>query len=125
VPYKDLEGGLYQVLGNVFETVYALKSMDDKAFIAEKGISIVLRPTIGTSSNSTSLLTWPPTAFVVIIEIKAFDAAGKQLWADTVTAKGNAEFDEFKSDFGLAAKRASEAARALLQVRLIASGLGK
>jgi hypothetical protein len=113
------------VLGNVFENVYVLKSMDDKAFIAEKGISIVLRPTIGTSSNSPSLLTWPPTEFVVIIEIKAIDAAGKPLWADTVTAKGNAEFDEFKSDFGLAAKRASEAALALLQARLIASGLGK
>ena len=122
-PYKELEAGLYRVLNNVFENVHQLKSMDDKAFITEKGITLVLRPTIATNSSSSSLVTWPPTNFEVIIEIKAIDTAGKVVWADTISEKGTAEFSEFKSDFSLAAKRASEAALTTLQARLLASAV--
>ena len=120
-PYKELEAGIFRVLNNVFENVHQLKAMDDTAFLTDKGISLVLRPTVATNSSSTSLLTWPPTDFEVIIEIKALDTAGKVLWADTVSGKGRAEFSEFKSDFALAAKRASEAALVALQGRLVAS----
>ena len=122
-PYKELEAGLYRVLNNVFENVHPLKAMNDNAFITEKGITLVLRPTIATNSSSSSLLTWPPTDFEVIIEIKALDTSGKVMWADTVSGKGHADFSEFKSDFSLAAKRASEAALATLQTRLLASVL--
>lgn len=122
-PYKELEAGLYRVLNNVFENVHPLKVMNDNAFITEKGITLVLRPTLATNSSSSSLLTWPPTDFEVIIEIKAIDTTGKVTWADTVSGKGRAEFSEFKADFSLAAKRASEAALATLQTRLLASAV--
>ena len=124
-PYKELEAGLYQILNNVFENVYPLKSIDDKAFIADKKITIVMRPVITTNSSSPSLLTWPPTQFEVTIEAKAMDAEGKVIWSDSVTGKGNAEFSEFKSDFGLASKRASAAALVQLQAKLLASNLVK
>lgn len=120
-PYRELEAGIYRVFNNVFENVYVLKTADDKAFIAEKGISLVFRPTIATTSSSSSVLTWPPTDFEVIIEIKALDKEGKVIWTDTVSGKGNAEFSEFKSDFSLSAKRASASALAQLQARLLAS----
>lgn len=122
-PYKELEAGLFRVLNNVFETVHPLKAMDDKAFITEKGITLVLRPTISTNSSSSSAFTWPPTDFEVVIEVKAFDSAGKVLWSDMISGKGHAEFSEFKSDFALSAKRASEAALAQLQTRLLASSI--
>lgn len=122
-PYKELEAGLYRVLNNVFENVHPLKSVDDKAFVTDKGITLVLRPTISTNSSSSSLITWPPTDFEVVIEIKAMDASGKVVWAETVSGKGNAEFSEFKSDFSLAAKRASQAVLAQLQTRLLASNI--
>jgi hypothetical protein len=35
---------------------------------------------------------------------------GADVWEKTVTATGNAEFSEFKSDFSLSARRASEEA---------------
>ncbi len=122
-PYKELEAGLYRVLNNVFENVHLLKSIDDKAYVTDKGIVLVLRPTIATNSSSSSLFTWPPTDFEVIIEIKAMDTTGKVVWADTVSGKGQADFSEFKSDFSLTAKRASAAALAQLQSRLLASNL--
>ena len=50
-PYKELEGGLYRVLNNVFTNVYSLTSMEDKAFITEKGIVLVMRPTIATNTR--------------------------------------------------------------------------
>ncbi|MFN5542632.1 MAG: hypothetical protein ACK499_10055 [Betaproteobacteria bacterium] len=122
-PYKELEAGLFRVLNNVFANVHPLRSVDEQSSIAEKGITLVFRPTIATNSSSSSLFTWPPTAFEVIIEIKAMDTGGKLLWADTISGKGNAEFAEFKSDFSLAAKRASEAALKQLQTRLLASSV--
>jgi hypothetical protein len=122
-PYQELEGGLFRVLNNVFANVHPLKSGDERSFIADKGITLVFRPTIATNSSSSSLFTWPPTAFEVIIEIKALDTNGKVLWAETISGKGNAEFGEFKSDHSLAAKRASEAALKQLQARLLASSV--
>jgi hypothetical protein len=122
-PYKELESGIYRVLNNVFSSVDQLKSESDKTYIADKKINFVLRPSITTNSSSSSLLTWPPTMFEVTIEIKATDSSGKVVWQDKVTGKGNAEFSEFKSDFSLAAKRASEAALVELQRKLIASPL--
>lgn len=124
-PYKDLEPGLFRVLGNVFSDVHVLKSIEDKAYIVDKGIKVILRPTIGTNSSSPSLFTWPPTDFEVLIDVLAIDASGTSVWKTTVSGKGKAEFSEFKADFGLAAKRASEAALTNLQTALMASPLVK
>jgi hypothetical protein len=122
-PYKELEAGIYRVLNNVFSSVDQLKTENDKAFIADKKISFVMRPKITTNSSSSSPFTWPPTDFDVIIEIKATDNTGKVIWQDTVIGKGKAEFSEFKSDFALSAKRASEAALIELQKKLMGSAL--
>jgi hypothetical protein len=122
-PYKELESGIYRVLNNVFASVEQLKSENDVAYIAEKKINFVFRPTITTNSSSSSVFTWPPTDFEVTIEIKATDNAGKVVWQDKATGRGKAEFSEFKSDFSLSAKRASEAVLVDLQKKLLASGL--
>ena len=122
-PYRELESGIYRVFNNTFENVYLLKTADDKTFITEKGITIIIRPTILTNSSSSSAFTWPPTLFEVKIDIKAVDKEGKVLWSETASGIGNAEFAEFKSDFALAAKRASAAALADLQKRLATSPL--
>ncbi len=122
-PYKELEAGIYRVLNNVFSSVDQLKTENDAAFIADKKINFVLRPKITTNSSSSSVVTWPPTQFDVIIEIKATDASGKVVWQDTVIGKGKAEYSEFKADFSLSAKRASEAALLELQNKLLSSAL--
>lgn len=124
-PYKDLEPGLFRVLGNVFTDVHVLKTFDDKAYIVAKGIKLILRPSINTNSSSPSPFTWPPTDFEVLIDVQAVDASGASVWKTTVSGKGKAEFSEFKSDFGLAAKRASEAALTNLQAALMASPMVK
>ena len=124
-PYKDLEPGLFRVLGNVFTDVHVLKSLDDKGYIVAKGIKLILRPSISTNSSSPSPFTWPPTEFEVLIDVQAVDASGVSVWKTTVSGKGKAEFSEFKSDFGLAAKRASEAALSNLQAALMASPMVK
>lgn len=117
-PYSELESGLYRVLGNVFADVRPMKSPNDKAVVDNKGIALAFRPVITTNSSSDSVLTWPPTDFEVIIDINAADSSGKVLWTEKVSGSGKASFSEFKSDFGLAAKRASAAALKQLQARL-------
>lgn len=117
-PYAELESGLYRVLSNVFADVRPMKSPNDKAVVDNKAIALAFRPVITTNSFSDSALTWPPTDFEVIIDINAADSSGKVLWTEKVSGSGKATFSEFKSDFGLAAKRASEAALKQLQARL-------
>jgi hypothetical protein len=109
-PYKELEPALQKTLSNVFRRVYSLPSPDDAQFIQEKAIIYVFTPTIATNSSSDSIVTWPPTKFTVVLACKAVDSGGKTLWEKQFTGEGAAEFDEFKSDFSLAAKRASQSA---------------
>lgn len=106
-PYRDLESGLYTVLGNVFSSVSRLDKPDDREAIQSKGIAYVVLPRITTQSSSDSLVTWPPTAFTVELECTITDPLGVELARTRVTGLGNATFKEFVSDFGLAAKRAS------------------
>lgn len=109
-PYKELEPALYRVLSRHFDRVYSLSSNEDFAFVREKNIRFVFAPRFETQSSSDSLLTWPPTDFGVTIDVTAIDGAAKPVWHARVTGSGQATFSEFKSDFGLAAKRAAEAA---------------
>ena len=71
-------------------------------------------PEIETNSSSDSLMTWPATDFSIKLTCKAIDANGELVWEKTVESAGHAEFDEFKSDFSLSARRASEQAINLL-----------
>lgn len=110
-PYADTEGALNAVLSNVFKKVYSIKSLEDKAFIADKNITYIFEPRIMTTSSSPSPFTWPPTMFTVELTCKALNPqSGDKLWQITTNAIGLAEFQEFQNDFGLSAKRASEEA---------------
>ena len=107
-PYSDIEGALNAVLSNIFSRVYSINSVDDTKYISEKNISFIFIPEIVTNSSSSSAFTWPPTEFTINLFCKAIDAKGLTIWEKTIQSKGNAEFSEFKSDFSLAARRASE-----------------
>ncbi|MFT6269580.1 MAG: hypothetical protein ACJAVV_002406 [Alphaproteobacteria bacterium] len=109
-PYKDTETVLFQVLSNKFKDVFLVKSMSDETFIKENEIKLIFVPTITTNSSSSSMFTWAPTKFMVTLDVKAVDASGNTVWEDSVYEEGNAEFNEFKSDFSLSARRATEAA---------------
>ena len=114
-PYKELEPALYKTLSNVFRRAYVLESPDDAQVIQEKAIALVFTPRISTNSSSDSILTWPPTKFTVILACKAVDATGKVVWEKQFTGEGAAEFQEFKADHSLSAKRASQSAFQQLQ----------
>lgn len=109
-PYRELESALFKVLGRVYERVVSIASLDDVAGSNANGVSLVALPRITTQSSSDSVLTWPPTRFEVQIACVFTDAAGARITEVLVTGTGKAEFEEFKSDFSLAAKRASEEA---------------
>lgn len=109
-PYRDSESALFTVLSKKFANVYLVKSMNDNTFIEDNEIKLIFLPTITTNSSSSSLFTWPPTYFSVDLSVKALNHKGEIIWQDSIYATGEAEFSEFKSDFGLAAKRATEKA---------------
>lgn len=109
-PYKDTESVLFTVLSNKFKDVYLVKSLDDSVFIKQNGITLIFIPEITTQSSSPSPFTWPPTKFTIDLTVKALDAKGDTVWQKQVSETGEAEFDEFKSDFSLSARRATEKA---------------
>ncbi len=106
-PYRDIEAALYKMLSDVFADVAVLKSGNDDE-IKRTAITYVIAVDISTNSSSPSLLTWPPTVFGVNLICEVDDPTGKQLKKLIVSGEGKAEFDEFKRDFGLAGKRASQ-----------------
>lgn len=122
-PYKDTEAVLNTVLSKVFARVYSVPSLTDEAFIQEKGITYIFKPAIKTDSHSSSAFTWPPTSFTFELTCEVTDAAGNTVWTKTVSAEGNAEFDEFKSDFSLSARRATEKAYTMMLEEIINAGV--
>ena len=106
-PYRDLEPGIYKALTEVFRSVSKVKDPKDLESLRTSGISLLIVPEITTTSASPSPFTWPPTQFSVTLACTVTDAAGKPVRSFSVTGNGKAEFDEFKSNFSLAAVRAS------------------
>jgi hypothetical protein len=117
-PYRDLEPALFRVLSNLFRRAYTLKAPNDPAEIRANDIAFVFLTEIQTSSSSDGVMTWPPTDFTVIVGCKAYDRDGKLVLERRVLGQGKATFDEFKSDFPLASKRASFDAMTRLQREL-------
>ena len=109
-PYKDTESILFTVLSNKFDDVYLVKSLEDESFIKENEIKFIFVPEIITHSSSSSSFTWPPTKFTIDLTVKALNANGEVVWQKQIIKTGQAEFDEFKSDFSLSARRATEQA---------------
>jgi hypothetical protein len=119
-PYRDLESGIYKILGNIYERVVLVLSPTDVDALAKSGVAVVARPQIFTQSSSSSVLTWPPTNFQVRLSCTFTDISGTTIAETSITGTGNAEFSEFKSDFSLAGKRAAEDALNNMQSAIIA-----
>src|SRR5512133_230027 len=120
-PYKELEPALFKVLSNVFRRAYPVDSPTDAAALKAKDIAYVFVPVVQTDSSSDGTFTWPPTKFKVELACRALDGDGKTIWEQRVVGEGEATYDEFKSDFPLAARRASLKAMSELQRQLNAS----
>ena len=106
-PYRDFERTLRGSLSAFYSDVQALSSASAPP---GSGVSYVYVPLIETSSSSPSPFTWPPTSFKLKVSVDVFDAQSQPVAKLTVTGDGAAEFSEFKSDFGLAGRKAVEAA---------------
>lgn len=121
VPYRDMEPGLYVMLGNVFEGVSKLNAPSDQQSMRSSGIRYLITPEIVVSSSSPSALTWPPTVFNVDMLLKITDLDGNLVDSPKVVGHGAAEFEEFKRDIGLAGRRATEDALIQMQRKLLVS----
>lgn len=102
-PYKELDMGIYKVFADKFKTVEVLKKPGEK-INADYSAEI----TISTNSSSSSAFTWPPTLFGVNIVAEFSNLQSGLKEKISVSGEGRAEFSEFKSNFNLSAKRASE-----------------
>ena len=95
------------MLSNVFSEVTLLKSANDLEALDKHEVVLIIKPEIRTTSQSSSIVTWPPTDFSVEIACQITDRSGKEVAGTRATGQGKAEFSEFTSDFSLAGKRAS------------------
>jgi hypothetical protein len=120
-PYRDIEAGFCTMLETVFKEVTKLKSTSDMETISRLSIAYIIIPEISTDSSSQSSFTWPPTHFIVNLTCTITDINGKEVFKPTVTSEGLAEYDEFKSDFSLAGKRAAREALLKMQNLLLTS----
>lgn len=125
-PYRDMDAGLYKVLGNCFADVVRLKSPADEAAVSQYKVGYIITPQLKTDSSSPSPFTWPPTRFTVDLSANITDSTGTPVATKTVQGVGRAEFDEFKMEYSLSGRRAMEdALQKLQQVILDAKELGK
>lgn len=105
LPYRDLETGLYVVLGQSFSEASRLEALGSPKAAEQQ---LIIKPTITTTSYSDSLVTWPPTVFTIQLTLAVEDSTGKPVTQISAQGEGRAEFSEFKGDFSLAARRATE-----------------
>ncbi|MDI1338708.1 hypothetical protein [Polaromonas sp.] len=106
-PYRDMEPGFYKALSEAFTSVSKVQNPKDAAALQADGIVLLITPEITTSSYSDSAFTWPPTQFTVKLVCAIVDVSGKPVETIRVSGEGAATFGEFKSNFSLAAVRAS------------------
>lgn len=121
-PYRDLDSGLFRILGNCFADVIRLKAPNDADALHQHRIAYIVTPQIKTDSSSPSAFTWPPTRFTVDLSASIADSDGKPVATKSVQGVGQAEFDEFKTDYALSGKRAMQDALQKLQQLLLDAG---
>jgi hypothetical protein len=73
------------------------------------------------AKSSPSPFTWPPTQFDIELTCRITDNAGNLVLEAKVNGTGAAEFEEFKNDFSLSAKRSTEDLLSKLQTLLLNS----
>lgn len=113
-PYRDLERSIREALRAVYQDVVVIPSASDAAAIQASGAALVFTPEIRTDSGSPSPFTWPPTYFTTDVSCVVTDPAGVEVTRVKASGRGEAEFSEFKGEFGLSAKRAATAMAAQL-----------
>ncbi|WKB52957.1 hypothetical protein [Eleftheria terrae] len=106
-PYRDLEKAIRAALRSVYQDVTVLASANDAEAIRKADVAYVFKPEITTASSSPSPFTWPPTKFTAEVACTVTDASGTPVTQVKAVGQGAAEFDEFKSDFSLSARRAA------------------
>lgn len=106
-PYLDLEKSIRDALRAVYKNVTVIPSPSDTEAIKAGDIKLIFVPKISTTSSSESLFTWPPTKFSIEITLNVTDPKGYFISRIRVIGSGEAEFDDFKSDLGLAGRRAA------------------
>lgn len=106
-PYRDLETGLYVALSESFAGVSKISSVADPK-VAADGLNFIVTPSIATTSYSPSMLTWPPTVFTIELAARFADPRDQLVTELKVKGEGRAEFEEFKADHSLSARRATD-----------------
>lgn len=106
-PYADMETGLYKMLGNVYQDVTLLNSLNDPAAIAKNSLIFIIEPRITTTSSSSGWITWMATDFSVNLTCKISDSSLHQIAEVSASGTGHADFSELKRNFSLAGQRAS------------------
>ncbi|KNE24433.1 hypothetical protein [Achromobacter spanius] len=117
-PYKEIETAFYKMLSNVFTNVIKIKTPEPTA---ADNVDYVVVPTLVTDSSSSSFVTWPPTRFTTNLITKVSGTANNGDTTITVMEAGEAEYSEFIRDFGLAARRSTQAALIKTQEALLAA----
>lgn len=106
-PYRDIERSIREALKSIYTDVYAIASTSNVDTIKKDEISMIFTPIISTTSNSSSVLTWPPTDFTIDFSCSVVDATGVSITSFKVTGKGSSQFSEFSAarDGGLSGRR--------------------
>jgi hypothetical protein len=118
-PYRDLEKSIRDALRAVYQDVVVVKSATDASAVQASGASFVFTPEIKTDSGSPSPFTWPPTHFTTEVACVVTDPAGAEVTRVKASGRGEAEFSEFKGEFGLSAKRAATKMSAQLSSEIL------
>ena len=108
-PYRDIERPIREALKSIYTDVYAIASISEVDTIKKDEVTIIFTPVISTTSNSSSILTWPPTDFTINFNCAVVDAAGSPITNLTLTGIGQSQFSEFSAarDGGLSGRRAA------------------
>jgi hypothetical protein len=118
-PYRDLEKSIRDALSAVYSDVQVINVDTDIDKMKSENLSYLFKPTIKTSSDSDSIFTWPPTSFTIDLKCIVLNENSKPVTDLTVTGTGNAEFSEFKMNFGLAGSRAANDLSEKLKVEIL------
>lgn len=107
-PYKDLEKAIRDALRIAYTDVTVVQSQNNVDLLKSRNVTYVFTPEITTTSDSPSYFTWPPTKFRIEMNSNVTDVNGNFITRIRVVGTGNAEFSEFKGNFGLAGSRAAD-----------------
>ena len=107
VASRQLEQSGLDALRAVYSDVVVVPSAKDSAGIQAAGISYVFTPQIKADFSAPSPFAKPLTVFNTEVVCIVTNPAGSELTRVKANGAGKAEFDEFRYDPGLAARRAS------------------